>query len=56
MKDDKIQTGLRVPAGRYEELSDLAATIGVSVNSLILTLIDLGLAVREKTHIIHPGE
>ncbi len=48
MKDDKIQTGLRIPVSRYNELSDLAAEIGISLNALLLTLVDLGLSVRNR--------
>ncbi len=46
MKDDKIQTGLRIPQKRYEELIELAEQMGVSLNALILMLIDLGLTLR----------
>lgn len=46
MKDDKIQTGLRVPLKRYEELAAIAEEMGVSLNSLILMLVDLGLTLR----------
>lgn len=31
---------------KYKELIELSAEIGISVNSLILTLIDLGLSLR----------
>lgn len=44
--NDKIQTGLRIPAKRYAELNALAEAAGVSLNSFILSLVDLGLAVR----------
>ncbi len=40
---EKIQTGLRIPQGRYEELVSLANGMGVSINTLALMLIDLGL-------------
>lgn len=43
---DKIQTGLRIPAKRYAELNALAETAGISLNALILALVDLGLSVR----------
>ena len=43
---DKIQTGLRIPEERYKEIAKLASTAGISLNSMILALIDLGLAVR----------
>ena len=46
MKNEKIQTGLRIPEKRYEELVSIAKESGVSLNSLILFLIDLGLSVR----------
>lgn len=46
MEQEKIQTGLRVPVLRYAELQGLADEIGVSLNSLILMLMDLGLSVR----------
>lgn len=44
--EDKIQTGLRVPASRYKQLLDLSNEMGVSINALILMLIDLGLSLR----------
>ena len=43
---DKIQTGLRIPEDRYKELNKIADEIGVSLNSVLLMLIDLGLQVR----------
>ncbi len=42
---EKIQTGLRIPQSRYEELASLANGMGVSINTLALMLIDLGLKV-----------
>lgn len=45
--DSKIQTGLRIPEKRYEELVCLAQEMGVSINSLLLMLIDLGLTLRK---------
>lgn len=53
MKDDKIQTGLRVPQKRYNELSLLADEMGVSLNSLILMLVDLGLSLRNGKTILY---
>lgn len=55
MTDDKIQTGLRIPAKRYAELQAMAEQTGVSLNSLILMLVDLGLSIRSAT-IILPQE
>ena len=40
-----IQTGLRIPEKRHEELTELADRMGVAVNRLVLILIDLGLSV-----------
>lgn len=54
--NDKIQTGLRIPANRYEELLALADTVGVSINSLLLMLIDLGLSARNNTVITLPEQ
>lgn len=45
-EQDKIQTGLRIPVVRYAELTGLAEEMGVSLNALILMLVDLGLQVR----------
>lgn len=44
MRDDKIQTGLRIPQGRYEELRKMADRSGVSLNAIILLLVDIGLS------------
>lgn len=44
MKDFKVQTGLRIPQGRYDELRIMAENSGVSLNSLILFLVDVGLS------------
>lgn len=44
VKDDKIQTGLRIPQRQYEDLTLLANKMGVSLNSLALILIDVGLS------------
>ncbi len=54
MKDDKIQTGLRIPQRRYEELTELAEQMGVSLNALILMLIDLGLTLRNGRVTLYP--
>lgn len=42
-QENKIQTGLRVPELQYERLVAIAKRMGVSVNALILMLIDIGL-------------
>lgn len=41
-----MQTGLRIPETRYAELLKIADETGVSLNSLILLLIDLGMTLR----------
>ncbi len=50
---DKIQTGLRVPAARYKELVTISEEMGVSLNSLILMLVDLGLSLRSDRVTLH---
>lgn len=42
-KEDKIQTGLRIPESQYKRLTNISDRMGVSINALILILIDLGL-------------
>lgn len=44
MKDDKIQTGLRIPQNRYNELKRRSDESGISLNALILFLVDIGLS------------
>lgn len=39
----KIQTGLRVPENQYERIKEKADRAGVSINQLILVLVDIGL-------------
>lgn len=41
--NSKIQTGLRVPENQYERIKEKADKMGVSVNQLILILVDIGL-------------
>lgn len=50
---EKIQTGLRIPQNRYDELVSLAESVGVSLNSLILMLIDMGLTLRNGRVTLH---
>lgn len=42
-REDKIQTGLRVPEKQYQRLITTADRMGVSLNALILVLIEIGL-------------
>lgn len=44
MKDNKVQTGLRIPQSRYEEIREMAERSGTSVNAIILMLVDIGLS------------
>lgn len=44
MRENKVQTGLRIPESRYTELSGIADSAGISVNALALLLIDIGLS------------
>lgn len=49
----KVQTGLRIPEQKYEALAAYADRIGVSINALVLMLIDIGweainLGIRES--------
>ena len=41
----RIQTGLRIHEKRYDELAIMASDMGISINSLALMLIDIGLSV-----------
>lgn len=43
--ENKIQTGLRIPESRYNEINLLAKAAGVSVNTMVLMLMDLGIKV-----------
>ena len=44
----KIQTGLRIPESRYEELVQLSERSGMSVNAAVLMLVDIGLDVINR--------
>ena len=44
MNDDKIQTGLRIPQSQYDELKNMADKAGISLNAMILFLVDVGLS------------
>lgn len=41
--EDKIQTGLRIPENQYNRIKERADRMGVSINQLILVLVDIGL-------------
>lgn len=44
MQEAKIQTGLRIPQERYDGLRMMAERTGVSLNAIILHLVDIGLS------------
>lgn len=44
MPSEKIQTGLRIPAARYDQLLSISNRAGVSLNTVILMLVDVGLS------------
>ena len=46
--DNKIQTGLRIPEKQYDRVKERAEQMGVSINQLILVLIDIGLNFLDK--------
>ncbi len=48
MSEDKIQTGLRIPEGQYNRIKKQADRMGVSINQLVLVLIDIGLNLLDK--------
>lgn len=41
---EKVQTGLRIPIKRYQELCAISERAGISLNALALYLIDVGLS------------
>lgn len=49
-KSEKIQTGLRIPIEQYERIRNLCDRSGVTVNSLILQAVDIGLSRIEETY------
>ena len=55
--NEKIQTGLRLPVALYEQLSEMADRNGLSINSQVLFLIDIGmqavnLGVQEERRVL----
>lgn len=56
-KQEKIQTGLRIPQHRYDEISEIAERGGLSINAVILFLVDVGLkAVNRGAEELPPAE
>lgn len=53
---DKIQTGLRIPQSRYDELEEMAERFGISLNAVILFLVDIGMtAVNQGIDVAVPS-
>lgn len=48
MKQIKVQTGLRIPEPLYNDLQSRAARMGISINSLVLMLVELGITLLDK--------
>ncbi len=48
MKQYKVQTGLRIPEGQYERIKEQADRMGVSINQLVLMLVEIGLNFLDK--------
>ena len=46
--EDKIQTGLRIPENQYNRIKERADRMGVSINQLILVLVDIGINCLDK--------
>lgn len=42
MREAKIQTGLRIPQARYEEIVNLSEQSGASINTVLLMLMEIG--------------
>jgi hypothetical protein len=45
---DTIQTGLRLPENQHERIRKKADRIGISMNQMILVLVDIGLNCLDK--------
>ena len=46
--NDKVQTGLRIPEKQYDRIKERADRAGVSINQLVLVLIDIGLTCLDR--------
>lgn len=47
---EKIQTGLRIPKEQYDRIQAICGRSGVTVNSMILQALDIGLTKIEKAY------
>lgn len=47
---DKTAITLRIPADFYESIGKKATVMGISINSFLLTLLNLGIKAYEKTN------
>lgn len=50
MSKEKIQTGLRIPKEQYDRIHAICDRSGVTVNSMILQALDIGLSKIEKAY------
>lgn len=55
MREIKIQTGLRLPQKRYDQINKMAEDAGISLNAAILLLLEIGyeavsLGISAKSH------
>ena len=46
--EKKVQTGLRIPESRYKKIKEISERTGISINSVTVMMIDLGLNLYEK--------
>lgn len=46
--EKKVQTGLRIPESRYNKIKEISERTGISINSVTVMMIDLGLNLYEK--------
>jgi len=48
MKEEKIQTGLRIPHEQYIKIKNNSERAGISINQYTLMLIDIAFTLLEK--------
>ena len=46
--EKKVQTGLRIPESRHKKIKEISERTGISINSVTVMMIDLGLNLYEK--------
>lgn len=55
MKDDKIQTQIRLPSGIHEYIKQEAARMGVPQNTFLVILLEQGRRLWEADISLRPG-